>query len=73
LPQCPSTATRACTCRRYTSTGTTDRPNSPAFIRPLAARSDDWRLELLEGVGHFILDEAPERVEHLVRAFLSRP
>ena len=53
--------------------GTKDWPNSPASIRPLAARSDDWRLELQEGIGHFILDEAPEQVERLVRAFLSRP
>jgi pimeloyl-ACP methyl ester carboxylesterase len=51
--------------------GTQDGPTSPAVVRPLAARSDDWRLELLDGVGHFVLDEAPEQVERLVRAFLS--
>jgi hypothetical protein len=38
----------------------------------MAAHSDDWRLELLDGVSHFILDEAPERVNRLVRPFLSR-
>jgi pimeloyl-ACP methyl ester carboxylesterase len=52
--------------------GTKDGPTSPAFVRPMAARSDDWRLELLDGVGHFLLDEAPERVEDLVRPFLAR-
>jgi pimeloyl-ACP methyl ester carboxylesterase len=51
--------------------GTKDGPTSPAFVRPLAARSDHWRLELLDGVGHFILDEAPEQVERLVRPFLT--
>jgi pimeloyl-ACP methyl ester carboxylesterase len=51
--------------------GTKDGPTSPAFVRPMAARSDDWRLELLEGVEHFILDEEPDRVESLVRPFLS--
>jgi pimeloyl-ACP methyl ester carboxylesterase len=51
--------------------GSKDGPTSPAFVRPMAARSDDWRLELLDGVGHFILDEAPERVERLVRPFLA--
>jgi pimeloyl-ACP methyl ester carboxylesterase len=52
--------------------GTKDGPTSPAFVRPMAARSDDWRLELLDGIGHFILDEAPERVDTLVRPFLTR-
>ncbi|HKO26358.1 MAG TPA: alpha/beta hydrolase [Solirubrobacteraceae bacterium] len=51
--------------------GTKDRPTSPAFVRPMAARSDQWRLELLDGVGHLILDEAPEQVERLVRPFLT--
>jgi pimeloyl-ACP methyl ester carboxylesterase len=52
--------------------GTKDGPTSPAFVRPMAARSDDWRLELLDGLGHFIFDEAPERVDRLVRPFLTR-
>jgi pimeloyl-ACP methyl ester carboxylesterase len=51
--------------------GTKDGPTSPAFVRPMAARSDDWRLELLHGVGHFILDEAPQHIERLVRRFLA--
>lgn len=51
--------------------GTKDRPTSLAFVRPMAARSDHWRLEPLDGVGHFVLDEAPERVEWLVRPFLA--
>jgi pimeloyl-ACP methyl ester carboxylesterase len=38
----------------------------------MTAGSDDWRLELIDGVGHFILDEAPERVARLVRPFLTR-
>lgn len=50
--------------------GTKDGPTSPAFVRPMAGRSGHWRLELLDGVGHFLLDEAPERVERLVRPFL---
>ena len=51
--------------------GTKDGPTSPAFVRTMAERSDDWRLELLDGVGHFILDEAPEQVERLARPFLA--
>jgi pimeloyl-ACP methyl ester carboxylesterase len=51
--------------------GTKDGPTSPASVRPMAARSDDWRLELLDGVGHFLLDETPEQVERLVRPFLT--
>ncbi len=51
--------------------GTMDGPTSPASVRPMAARSDDWRLELLDGVGHFLLDEAPERVTQLARTFLT--
>jgi len=51
--------------------GTKDGPTSPAFVRPMGDRSDDWRLELLDGIGHFVLDEAPEEVERLVRRFLA--
>jgi pimeloyl-ACP methyl ester carboxylesterase len=52
--------------------GTKDGPTSPAFVRPLAARSEHWRLEILDGIGHFILDEAPEQLDRLVRPFLRR-
>jgi pimeloyl-ACP methyl ester carboxylesterase len=52
--------------------GTKDGPTSPALVRPMAARSDDWHLALLDGVGHFVLDEAPEKVDRLVRPFLTR-
>jgi pimeloyl-ACP methyl ester carboxylesterase len=38
----------------------------------MADHSEDWRLELLDGIGHFILDEAPEQVERLARPFLAR-
>jgi hypothetical protein len=38
----------------------------------MAVRSDDWRLELLDGIGHFIFDEAPQHVERLTRSFLTR-
>jgi pimeloyl-ACP methyl ester carboxylesterase len=51
--------------------GTKDGPTSPALVRPMAARSDHWRLELLDGIGHFLLDEAPGQVERLVRPFLA--
>jgi pimeloyl-ACP methyl ester carboxylesterase len=51
--------------------GAKDGPTSPTFVRAMAARSDDWRLELLDGVGHFLLDEAPEQVERHVRTFLA--
>ncbi|HET8822322.1 MAG TPA: alpha/beta hydrolase [Thermoleophilaceae bacterium] len=52
--------------------GAKDGPTNPAFVHPMAAHSDDWRLELLDGIGHFILDEAPEQVQRLVRTFLTR-
>jgi pimeloyl-ACP methyl ester carboxylesterase len=52
--------------------GARDGPTSLAFVRPMADRSDDWRLELLDGIGHLILDEAPEQVERPARHFLSR-
>ena len=51
--------------------GAEDRPASPAFVRAMATRSDDWRLELRYGVGHFVLDEAPDQVERYVRPFLA--
>jgi pimeloyl-ACP methyl ester carboxylesterase len=51
--------------------GTKDGPTSPAFVRSMAAGCDEWRLELLDGVGHFLLDEAPEQVERLTRTFLN--
>jgi pimeloyl-ACP methyl ester carboxylesterase len=51
--------------------GTKDGPTSPAFVRPMADRSDDWRVELLDGIGHLILDEAPDQVERLARPFLA--
>ena len=52
--------------------GAKDGPTAPAFVRPMANRSDEWRLVVLDGIGHLILDEAPEQVERLARPFLAR-
>jgi pimeloyl-ACP methyl ester carboxylesterase len=52
--------------------GTEDRPTHPGLVRSISGRADDIRIELLDGVGHFLLDEAPDRVVERVRAFLAR-
>jgi pimeloyl-ACP methyl ester carboxylesterase len=52
--------------------GTEDRPTHPVLVRSISGRADDIRIELLDGVGHFLLDEAPDRVVERVRAFLAR-
>lgn len=52
--------------------GSEDGPTGTALVRPMAERSDNWRLEVLDSVGHFILDEEPDRVGLLVREFLAQ-
>jgi pimeloyl-ACP methyl ester carboxylesterase len=52
--------------------GTGDPVLRPAFLRGYEAYADDMRLELINGVGHFIADEAPELVsEHALDFFAS--
>jgi pimeloyl-ACP methyl ester carboxylesterase len=51
--------------------GALDAPTHPSLMRLSGVKADDFRLELLDGVGHFTPDEAPERVDALVREFLA--
>lgn len=51
--------------------GAHDGPTGLAFVRPMGDRSDEWRLEVLEDRGHFLLDEAPAEVIDSVMRFLE--
>jgi pimeloyl-ACP methyl ester carboxylesterase len=64
------------TLRLHTPTlflhGTGDPVLRPAFLRGYEAHADDMKLELVEGVGHFIADEAPDLVLERALSFFSR-
>jgi pimeloyl-ACP methyl ester carboxylesterase len=51
--------------------GMEDRPTHPSLIAGIEARAERMEVEILPGVGHFLLDEAPQAVLQQVRAFLS--
>jgi pimeloyl-ACP methyl ester carboxylesterase len=51
--------------------GTEDRPTHPSLIAGIEARTESIDVEILPGVGHFLLDEAPQPVFERVRAFLA--
>jgi len=51
--------------------GAADRVIRPDFLRGYEPYADDFRLELLEGVGHFICDAEPELVAQRMIAFLQ--
>jgi len=51
--------------------GTADRVVTADFLRGYERYADDFRLEPLDGVGHFLCDEEPERVARSMIAFLQ--
>jgi pimeloyl-ACP methyl ester carboxylesterase len=51
--------------------GAADRVLRPDFLRGYQPYADDFRLEILPGVGHFLCDQEPERVAHHMLAFLG--
>ena len=51
--------------------GAAENVSHRTLMERSGAKADSFRLELLPGVGHFVPDEAPERVEALVREFLA--
>jgi pimeloyl-ACP methyl ester carboxylesterase len=52
--------------------GREDRPTHRVLVEALADHADRVEIELLDGVGHFLLDEAPQAVGEAIRSFLSR-
>lgn len=51
--------------------GTEDPVLTPDLLQGYAERIDDFQLELVDGVGHWIVDQRPELVLDRVRAFLN--
>ena len=51
--------------------GVEDAAISPALASPDLARADDYRLELVEDCGHFIVDERPDLVRAHVTAMFA--
>lgn len=45
---------------------------TPDLLDGYAERIDDFQLELVDGVGHWIVDQRPDLVLDRVRAFLRR-
>jgi pimeloyl-ACP methyl ester carboxylesterase len=52
--------------------GTSDPVIRPAFLRGYEAYADDMQLEFIDGVGHFIADEAPALVVERALEFFTR-
>jgi pimeloyl-ACP methyl ester carboxylesterase len=52
--------------------GTLDLPDIQGIAKRLAAEVRGARLEVIDGVGHMINLEIPDRFRALVTAFLSR-
>ncbi|AAS06100.1 MULTISPECIES: alpha/beta fold hydrolase [Mycobacterium avium complex (MAC)] len=52
--------------------GTEDPVLTPDLLDGYAERIDDFQLELVDGVGHWIVDQRPDLVLDRVRAFLRR-
>lgn len=52
--------------------GTADRVLRPAFLRGYEAYADDMSLELVDGIGHFIVEESPELVLERALEFFAR-
>jgi pimeloyl-ACP methyl ester carboxylesterase len=48
--------------------GSRDRALHPALVSPDSARADDYRLEVVPGAGHFLLDERPALVRERLLA-----
>jgi pimeloyl-ACP methyl ester carboxylesterase len=52
--------------------GTGDTVLRPAFLRGYEAYADDMKLELVDGVGHYIADEAPDLILERALEFFAR-
>ncbi len=52
--------------------GTADRAIRTDFLRGWENYTDDFRLELLDGVGHFLVDQEPALVASRIADFLDR-
>jgi pimeloyl-ACP methyl ester carboxylesterase len=52
--------------------GTEDLALRPKMLAGWQRHADDMRLELVEGCGHFIADEAPDLVADRALTFFSR-
>lgn len=55
------------------ATGEHDIGSPPHMARAIAATVGDGRFEIIPGVRHAILDEAPEAVASLINGFLTEP
>ena len=53
--------------------GTEDLALRPKMLAGWQRHADDMRLELVEGCGHFIADEAPDLVAARALAFFGAP
>jgi pimeloyl-ACP methyl ester carboxylesterase len=51
--------------------GTGDAALRPQMLAGYQRHADDMRVELVDGCGHFIADEAPDLVADRARAFFS--
>jgi pimeloyl-ACP methyl ester carboxylesterase len=51
--------------------GSADPVITPALLRGYEDRADDMTVEVLEGVGHFLPEEAPEVVADRARALFA--
>ena len=52
--------------------GTGDPVITPTLLRALDQRISDFRLETVDGVGHWIVDQRPDLVLERLRAFLAK-
>jgi pimeloyl-ACP methyl ester carboxylesterase len=53
--------------------GAQDAVIRPAFVRGYERHADDMHLELVDGAGHFIAEEAPDIVLDRTLDFFGRP
>jgi pimeloyl-ACP methyl ester carboxylesterase len=53
--------------------GADDFATRPGMVAGTDRQADDMKIELVEGCGHFIVDEMPELVTSRVREFLADP
>lgn len=51
--------------------GTADPVLTPTLLRGYAERSDDFKIERVDGVGHWIAEQCPELILDRLRTFLS--
>jgi pimeloyl-ACP methyl ester carboxylesterase len=64
---------REITCPALVFTGTADRAVPTPWVEAVAHALPQGRLERIEGAGHALLLESPEKLAELVRDFLAAP